>query len=137
MLSRRDLLMTGALVSRMSPAAAGELQRTSQSASDGPTQQDVRDIRDALLNIRRLTPSADIKEIQDRQRVHFKATQKFPTYIDIGLSVWERLTTWHLENHIPLKAERTPQGRLELEFMFTTLVLRSDIPDGLIGTPYD
>ena len=51
--------------------------------------------------------------------------------------MWERLTMWYLENHIPLKAERAPDGRFQLEFMFTTLVLRPDIPDSLIGTPYD
>jgi hypothetical protein len=63
--------------------------------------------------------------------------QKFPNFIDIGITVWERLYMWHLENKIPLKAGRTPEGRMEMELMFTTLVLRADVAEFLIGTPYD
>ena len=135
MLSRRDLLMSGALASRLRPAETDALQRSSQSGSDAATRQDLQEIRDAVRDLRRLTPSLDVTQIQDRQRLHFKLSQKFPDYIDIGLQVWERLYTWHFENKLPLKAARTPEGRLEMEFMFTTLVLRADIPDSLIGNP--
>jgi hypothetical protein len=124
-------------VSRIGPEAGAGLQRSPQSSSDGPSQQDLRDLSLAVRDLRRLTPSADVTQIQERQRLHFKLTQKFPNCIDVGLTVWERLTMWHLENHLPLKAARTPEGRMEMEFMFTTLVLKFDSPDTLIGNPYD
>jgi hypothetical protein len=63
--------------------------------------------------------------------------QKYPNYIDIGLSVWERLYMWHLENHLPLKAARAPDGHMEMEFMFTTLILKYDLAEAMIGNPYD
>jgi hypothetical protein len=139
MLSRRDLLMSGALASSLRPGepAAAQMQRSSQAGGD-PVDQDLHEIRDALRDLlQRLTPSRDVTEIRDKQRLHFKLTQKFPDFIDIGIQVWERLYTWHLENKLPLKAVRTPEGRMEMEFMFTTLLLRSDIPDTQIGVAYD
>jgi hypothetical protein len=32
---------------------------------------------------------------------------------------------------------RTPEGRMEMEFMFTTLILKADVPDSQIGVAYD
>ncbi|SRR5258706_2680865 len=137
MLSRRDLLLSGAVASRLRPADAEALQRNSQSSNDASIEQDLHEIRDALRDMRRLTPSPDITQIQERQRLHFKVNQKYPNYIDIGLSVWERLYMWHLENHLPLKAAQRQDGYMEMEFMFTTLILRHDMGDALIGVPYD
>lgn len=123
MLSRRELLMLG--------GAAGAPAPREISAGD------LNVISNAMRDLRHLTESADVTQVQDRQRTHFKINQRFPNYIDIGLMVWERLYTWHLENHLPLKASRTPEGRVEMEFMFTTLVLRWDMAESLIGVPYD
>jgi hypothetical protein len=136
MLSRRDLLMSGALASSLRPADLEAAQRGSQSGNDA-IQADLNEIRDALRGLKRLTPSAEATQIQEKQRLHFKLNQKFPDYIEIGLQVWERLYTWHLENQLPLKAMRTPEGRMEMEFMFTTLILRADVPDSQVGVPYD
>ena len=138
MLSRRDLLMSGALVSRLRPADALQQQRGVQNT--GNVEDDLHEIRDAIRglgDVRKLTQLADVTTIQERQRVHFKVNQKYPNYIDIGLLVWERLYMWHLENRLPLKAVRTPEGRMEMEFMFTTLILRPDLADAMISNPYD
>ena len=137
MLSRRDLLMSGAFASRLRPAEAGEQQRGSQAASDAAIEQNLADIRDALRDLRHLTPSLDVTQIQDKQRLHFKVNQKFPNYIEIGLLVWERLSMWHLENHLPLKTARMPDGHMEMEFMFTILILKNELADQMIGNPYD
>ena len=137
MLSRRDLLMSGALASRLRPAEAQAIQRNPQGGSNPDIQDDLRDIRDALRDLRHLTPLIEVTQIQDKQRLHFKLNQKFPDCIDIGIQVWERLYAWHLENKLPLRALRTPEGRMEMELFFTRLVLRSDVPDAHIGSPYD
>ena len=98
---------------------------------------DLSVITNALRDLQHLTPSSEVAQIREKQHTHFKINQKFPNYIDIGLVVWERLSMWHLENRLPLKAVRTPEGRMEMEFMFTTLVLKADMADSLISVPYD
>jgi len=129
MLSRRDLIMSGAFASRLRPAPA--------PASNDLTKDDLNEIRDALLSVGHLTASSDIAQIRDLQRTHFKLNQKLPDYIDIGIQVWERLYAWHLENHVSLQADRGSTGRMEMQVMFTTLVLRHDVADSYIGQPYD
>jgi hypothetical protein len=129
MLSRRDLLMGVPAAASLRPAAA--------PAANEINPRDLSDIRDALRDLRHLTPLSEVTQIQEKQHVFFKANQKFPNYIEIGLTVWERLTMWHLENRLPLRAVRTPEGRMEMDFLFTTLVLKPDIADVMIGIPYD
>ena len=131
MLSRRELLVSGAFASRLSPAEDAP-QRSAQGGDI-----DVAGLTSALRDLRHLTPLPEMATIQDRQRLHFKVAQHFPNYIDIGLTVWEHLTQWHLENRLPLKAVRTPDGRMEMEFLFTTLVLKPDVAETWIGNPYD
>jgi hypothetical protein len=129
MLSRRDLLMGVPVVARLRPADAQAARQLNAG--------DLNEITGAIRSLQHLSTSADVAQIRERQRTHFKVNQKFPNYIDVGVAVWERMTTWHLENHLPLTATRTPDGRMEMEFMLTTLVLKWDMGDGFIGVPYD
>ena len=101
--------------------------------------QDLHEIRDAIRDLQHsgLTPSPDLDQIREKQRTHFKINQKFPAYIDIGLTIWERLYKWHLENHLPLATRRTTEGRIEMDYMYTTLVLKWELADTMIGVPYD
>jgi hypothetical protein len=68
MLSRRDLLMSGALASRLRPAEADAIQRNPQGGSNTDIQDDLRDIRDAVRDLRYLTPLIEVTQIQDKQR---------------------------------------------------------------------
>lgn len=123
MFSRRDLLMG------LPIAAAPAARELSPSDLNGLTG--------AVRALQHLTPSSDIDQINDKRRTHFKTNQKFPAYIDVGLTVWERLNTWHLENHLPVTIRRTPEGRMEMDYMLTTLVLKWEMADTLISLPYD
>ena len=134
MLSRRDLLM-GVPV-----AAQFRLLGPANTAPDAPRElspSDLNGISGALHDLHYLTASSEVTSIRDKQRMHFKVNQKFPAYIDIGLTVWEHLNTWHMENHLPLTTRRTVDGRMEMDFMFTTLVLKWEMGDAIIGVPYD
>ena len=135
MLSRRDLIFSGAFASSLRPADA--LQPSSQGGSDAAIEKALHEVRDALKDLRRAAPSAEVAEIRDKQRTHFRANQKFPDFIDIGIRVWERLADWHVDNHLPLKVDRAADGRMQMELMFTTLVLKSDMSETQIGVPYD
>ena len=121
MFSRRELLLGV-------PAAAAARELSAD---------DLRPIAGALTALRHLTPSADVDTIKDRQKTHFKVNQKFPNYLDLGFAVWDRMYTWHLENHLPLNVKRSADGHMEMEFMFTALVLKWDMAEGTIGVPYD
>jgi hypothetical protein len=136
MFSRRDLI-TGSVFGSMAAEPALLAQRGSVSVNADDIDQRLSDIRDALRAFGRVSLSAEIVQIRDRQRSHFKINQRFPNQIDIGLQVWERLYDWHLENHLPLAVARRDDGHMEMQVMMTTLVLRSDVGENFIGTPYD
>ena len=135
MLTRRALLFTGGLLARFRPADAAALQAATNGPPDG---QDTHEIRDAIKALgQRATPSAEVLEIRTKQRTHFKVNQKLPDYIDVGITVWERLHEWHLQNNLPLKTARADDGHALMELMLTTVILKSELPDAQIGVPYD
>jgi hypothetical protein len=78
-----------------------------------------------------------VDQIRERQRTFLRVNQRFPDRIDVGVRIWERMYDWHILNQRELKIGRAADGRLEMEFMFTGLVLRTDFPDLEIGVPYD
>ncbi len=129
MMSRRDLLLGVPVAARLRPAGAPAARELSR--------EDLAPIAGALRDLRHLTPSADIDQLKERQRTHFKINQRFPSYIDVGLLVWERLVTWHQENRLPLTMRRSPEGRMEMDFMFTTVILKWEMADLMISVPYD
>ena len=134
MLSRRDLILSGAFASRLSPEPP---QRGSgQNLDTSSIESGLNEVRDALRNLRRLTPSSEVAEIRDKQRTYFKSNQKFADFVDVGLRVWERLYDWHLDNQLPLQIARTPDGRMQMQVMLTTVVLKWELTDTQIGLPY-
>jgi hypothetical protein len=124
MFSRRDLLM-GIPIAAAAPAARDL------------SPMDLAPLASAVRSLQHLTPSSDIDQINERRRLHFRVYQKFPAYIDVGLGVWERLVTWNLENHLQLTIKRSLDGHMEMDYMFTSLVLKWESADTLIGVPYD
>ena len=132
MFSRRDLLLGAPVAARL-----GQQRPASPPPNMDVSSQELREIRDAVRDLHHLSSSDEVTLIRQKQGSHFKINQKFPNYIDVGLSVWERLSTWHLENHLPLTTRRTPEGRMEMDFMYTTLILKWEMADALIGVPYD
>ena len=143
MLTRRDLLLSGALASRLRPAGPAGLDVPQSQSSGGgvPDAQDMHEIRDAIKALgQSLGPvpvPTEIADIRDRQHVHLRIYQKLPDYIDVGLRVWEHLYDWQLESHLPRKVARGADGHAEMEVMMTTLVLRPDVAEAQIGVPYD
>ena len=134
MLTRRDLLFSGALAPRLRADADDRAQQNSQ-ATDA-VERGIRQLTDAVRELHHATSSSDLTEIRNRQRTYFKANQKFPDYIDVGLRVWERLYDWHIENQLPLRMARLPDGRLEMEVMSTLAVLKWELGENEIGQPY-
>ena len=132
MLTRRDLFLSGAFASSLRPAAA----QNSSAGDSGATQKGLADIRDALQSLKHAPLTRDMIDIRQKQRIHFRVSQKLPDFIDVGLTVWEGLYDWHLDNQIPLKVTRVGD-RFEMEIMLIMVVLRHDLGDTQIGIPYD
>src|SRR5262245_41687760 len=137
MFSRREVITGGAFAAAVRPAAANA--QPQQGCAPLDIDHYLEQIRDAIKDLRStaVQAPAEIVQIRERQRTHFKANQKLPDYIDIGIQVWERLYDWHIATQLPLQVERRPDGRLQMHLMLSALVLRSDYGDSQIGVPYD
>jgi hypothetical protein len=82
-------------------------------------------------------PFAELAEIRQQQRIFLKASHKYPDFIEVGVSVWERVCDWHVRHQLPLTVVRRDDGRYTMALMFTTLVLRPDQADGYVSFGYD
>ena len=89
---------------------------------------------------RHTTPAAvagSIGQIRQQQRLFIRAQQKYPDFIEVGLSVWEDVYDWHVRYQQPINAARLADGRYVLTFMFTNLILRPDQAPGFVGFGFD
>src|SRR5262245_35452639 len=127
MFSRRNVITGSILSSVMTAPPASAAQRPAT----------IQEIREALADLRRVTPLPELVLIRERQRIHLKVNGKLPDYVDVGVQVWEHLYDWHIENRRPLTVARRTDGRVEMLVQMTAAVLHHDIGDAQIGIPYD
>ena len=134
MLSRRELIAGGAAVhvSRGDAAAA-------QRDSDDDTAPQLRSIRDVLDAIRRqyTVTTPVVNQLRDRQRQFFRLNQRFPECIDVGIRIWEHMQDWHIRHLRPLNINRAGDGRWQMDFILSVLVLKHELPENEVGQPYD
>lgn len=130
MLTRRDLIASGAVLTNFRPEEAAAAQQGSEASA-------IQAVASAIRELRQPPGSGQVTTIRDRQRAFLKQNQRYPDYIDVGMVVWERLIEWHMFYNQEMKISRGPDGRYLMEFMITHLVLRPEIPDLEIGLAYD
>ena len=136
MLSRRELL--GGAVLGTAPRAA-EAAGGQEGWSEEATRL-LAEIRDDLraeyarCGIR-LCPS--VERLRQLQRAHLKSDSRYPTFIDVGLDVWEEVHDWLVETRQPVLVGLQPDGQYTLTFGQTFLLLRPEGADDFIGYPYD
>jgi hypothetical protein len=133
MVSRRELIAVGAGLGQLRGTDAAAAQR----GSDPDYSDELRSIRDALTALRNRVATPAVAEIRDRQRTFFRLNQRFPEAIDVGIRVWERMQDWHIENGRALTIQRGGDGRWQMDFIMTVLVLKHELPENEIGQPYD
>ena len=105
-------------------------------------QRDDRELAAAVDRLRgsieeRLDGFAELAEIRLAQRTYLKANAKYPEFIEIGVGVWDRMYDWHVRNQVAPIITRRDDGRYTMVFMFTTLVLRSELMDSYVGFGFD
>jgi hypothetical protein len=135
-MTRRELVAAGVV----GFAGRGGAGSSALGAEDKDTAGVLRDILDEIRKQRancRAGECPTIEQIRGQQRVFLKANNRYPDYIDVGISAWEDVYDWHVRLGQPLNVTRTPDGRYAMMFMFTNLVLRPEMLTGYIGLGYD
>jgi hypothetical protein len=134
MLSRRELIAGGAAAQ----LAAGDGAAAQRSGDEGNARE-LREIHSVLDSIRvqLAVTSPAVNQLRDRQRQFFRLNQRFPECIDVGIRVWEQMQDWHIAHSRPLNINRASDGRWQMDFILSVLVLRHELPDNEIGQPYD
>lgn len=135
MLSRRELIAGGAAITQSRAAEAVAAQRDSGS-NDG-TVTELRSIRDVLVALQNKAATPTVNQIRDRQRNFLRLNQRFPECVDVGIRVWERMQDWHIDNGRVLTIQRAGDGRWQMDFILSVLVLKHELPENEVGQPYD
>jgi len=133
MLTRRDLITTGAVLSPLPRGVEAAAQTGQRSADDSVA---LREMTRAIAGLRERPGSGYIAQLRERQRTFFRQYQRFPDYVDVGIRVWESLHDWHVDTGQEMKMSRSPDGRYQLEFMTSQIVLRHELADTEIGLAY-
>jgi hypothetical protein len=143
MLSRRELLSAGMAGGLASGADASPAALTTQSDAVAGI------LRDIARGIQSLDGSFDqawssnsvtyglVSKVRAQFETYFRTTQKFPDFLEVGLSVFLDIYDWHIKNRQPLVISRGPDARYWMQYMFTTIILRGEHDPNYIGIPYD
>src|SRR5262245_52764150 len=123
MLSRRELIAAGA-----------GLHLAGADAAAAQSDADIKALRGEVQTIRSLLMADPVNNstvaiLRDRQRQFFRLNQRFPECIDIGIRVWESMQDWHIRNLRPLNINRGGDGRWQMDFIMTVLVLKNELPE--------
>lgn len=133
MLSRRELIAGGAAVHlARGDAAAAQRERDADLDRVISEMQQIRGVLTANS-----VSSPTVTTLRDRQRQFFRVNQRFPECIDVGIRVFEQMQDWHIRNLRPLNINRTGDGRWQMDFILSVLVLKHELPENEIGQSYD
>ena len=142
MLSRRELITAG-MAGSLAPSAGVE---STIAAAQPAEVEALRDIARTIQEVDRSVGQAWMSnavlfglgaKVRAQMEIFFRSNQKFPDFIDVGLSVFLDVYDWHIKNRQPLVVTRGPDARYWMQFMFTTLILRGEHDPTYIGIPYD
>ncbi len=139
-MERRELVSGGVLAGLA--ALSAPASAASASAAQGSADNDEL-VAGAIGELRRSIeqqrdqPWRSIARVRAEQQMFLRATYKYPEFIEIGAAVWNAMHDWHVLFQQPLTMTRQPDGRYQMAFMFTTLVLRPDQPLDYVGDAYD
>jgi hypothetical protein len=137
MLSRRELIAAGAGV-HFAGANAAAAQRSTGDA-DRDAANALAGISQSLAEIRSqyLITTPVYNQLRDRQRQFYRINQRFPECIDVGIRAWESMQEWHIRHLRPLTINRAGDGRWQMDFIMSVIVLKHELPENEIGQPYD
>lgn len=145
MVTRREMVTTGAL-GVLSTAAGPEANaRTSAQSNEQVTAESLARMRTDIAEIREILdygqrgPSVDFGIVGATRRqfeLFIRANQKYPDYCEVGLQTFTGLYDWHVRYRQPIEITRV-DNRMALRFMFTWMILMPNQDPAFIGIPYD
>jgi hypothetical protein len=135
MLSRREMITAG---------LAGGLAAAPGGASALPVEeQEQREVAaqlqaiDRTLNNAFLPSSSIVAKLRSDMEQFLRANGKFPDFIEIGVGVFYDVYDWHIKNRQELLVTVRNDGRYAMQFMFTSLILRSEQDRLYVGVPFN
>ena len=138
-MERRNLVGGGLIAGAAALLAADAAPASAAAQRTGDDGEMIARAVDELTNVvqRAQAVSPELARIREQQRVFLRANQKFPDFVDVGISVWESVYDWHVRHQQPLAIARTAEGRYVMTLMFTTLILRPEQDVNYVGFGYD
>ena len=112
--------------------AAATRRRRSEAAMPRADSADALQAIQQVLDATRSQSDVDtpvVNRLRDRQRQFFRLNQRFPECIDVGIRVWEPMQDWHIRQLRPLNINRAGDGRWQMEFILSVLVLKHELPE--------
>jgi hypothetical protein len=135
MLSRRELIAGGA-VAHMAGARPAAAQQGGSDVESARVLREIQNVLDAIRAQHAITTPV-FNQLRDRQRQFYRINQRFPECIDVGIRVWESMQEWHIRHLRPLNINRAGDGRWQMDFIMSVLVLKHELPENEVGQPYD
>jgi hypothetical protein len=144
-MERRNLV-NGGLMAGLTALVASSASEAAPGGAAGAEDGDQRvanavgELRDSLVQQLRSEsqgPWTGVSAIRRQQHDWLKSAQKYPDFIEIGIGVWDSVYDWHVRNQQPISVTRLADGRYAMAFMFTTLLLRTDMPFEFVGYPFE
>ena len=139
MLSRRELLSAG---------FAGSLATESGTAveeqpADREGQREIAKYLQGMgrelseINANFQVVQGPVGKIREYMETFARSNSKFPDFMEVGIAIFVSMYDWHVKNRQQLVVTRQTDGRYFMQFMFTSLILRTDQDRNFIGLPYD
>jgi hypothetical protein len=76
--------------------------------------------------------------VHARLNEFLKSTGHYPGFLDVGINVYLNVYDWHVRNHRPILINKMAEQRSAIQYMYTQLILRWEVPDpNFLGIPYD
>jgi hypothetical protein len=137
MVSRRQVI-AGTLAAGAASLKTQRLRADAAPEISARVQDDSGKLDEILSHVRWLKPgpepgAAAVDQIRQARRTYLKTAAKFPEYLDVGIDIWEGLIDWYVATRQLVDVGRLPDGRYFLRFVGTSIVLRSEVPEGYVG----
>lgn len=145
MISRRDVVTAGVLGTLTGTAFEADASETSQEL-DAQSRAALTGMRDNLQRINtvleaglrgpNLAPGI-LSDIRVRYTQHLRSAGKFPDFMEIGSGVFYDVYDWHVRHNQQIQITRISDQRFSIQWMFTQLIVRSEVEPNFLGVPFD
>ncbi len=131
---RAAVLGLGAVAAAVGAVAVEAAQRTSTAApTDARLLEAVEEVTRHVRAARAQEDPAVIRTIREAQTAFLRANQRFPAFIEVGVSVWEQMWDWHVHTGQQPVIGQVSDGRYGMTVFLTTLVLHPGATPAYVG----